>query len=56
MDYINIPNYNIGSVLTGKKFNEYFKNKYLVKLTTQTENHNGFQFKTGLNIDENKFN
>jgi hypothetical protein len=35
--------------LSGKDFNEKYKNVTLVKLTTETENHHNFQFKTGLN-------
>jgi hypothetical protein len=31
----------------GKEFNEIFKNKILIKLTNEAENHNGFQFQTG---------
>jgi hypothetical protein len=42
-------------LLTGKKFKEKYKNEIFVKLTNETENHNGFQFHTGLNIDTNKF-
>ena len=41
----------IGTVLSGSEFNKQFADKKFVKLTTETENHNGFQFKTGLNID-----
>jgi hypothetical protein len=46
-------------LLTGKEFNEKYKNDRFakfVKLTNESENHNGFQFKTGLNIDKNVFN
>jgi hypothetical protein len=43
-------------LLTGKQFNEKYKNEIFVKLTNETETHNGFQFKTGLNIDPIDFN
>ena len=48
----------IGSVYSGKEFNLYVKetNKKLVRLTNESENHNGFQYKTGLNIDTLPFN
>jgi hypothetical protein len=44
--------------MTGKEFCTFFPNlsKRLVKLTNETENHNGFQFVTGLNVDSNPFN
>lgn len=38
-------------MLSGTQFNELTKNLFLVKLTNQTENHHGFQYQTGLNID-----
>jgi hypothetical protein len=44
------------TLVIGKEFNEIFKNKILIKLTNEAENHNGFQFQTGLNIDTVKFN
>ena len=39
--------------MSGEKFCTFFPNlsKRLVKLTNETECHNGFQFKTGLNED-----
>ncbi len=46
----------MGQVFTGKEFNQKFQNNFLVKLTNESENHNGFKYKTGLNIDTNKFN
>ncbi len=45
----------IGTVLSGSDFNKHFANKKFVKLTTGTENHNGFQFDTGTNVDIIKF-
>ena len=44
--------------LSGKEFYELFPNlsKKLVKLTNNSECHNGFQFKTGLNKDTASFN
>src|ERR1051325_8405242 len=44
------------TVLSGKKFNKKYHNKEFYKLTNELENHNGFQFKTGLNTDIIKFN
>jgi hypothetical protein len=48
----------IGRVITGQEFNDNFSDlaKTLVKLTTKTEIHNGFQFKSGENVDINPFN
>lgn len=48
-DYNNVE-------LSGKNFNEMFPNIKLLKLTNNEENHNGFQFKDGLNIDNVPFN
>ena len=45
-----------GKVYSGKEFNDITKDRKLVKLTVEGENHNGFQFKTGLNIDNKPFN
>jgi hypothetical protein len=45
-----------GKVLPGKEFNKLNKGKQLIKLTNIEENHNGFQFNTGLNIDTVPFN
>lgn len=42
--------------LTGKEFNTIYAGKEFYKLTNESENHNGFQFKTGLNIDTVEFN
>ncbi len=50
-------------LLTGLQFNENFTKKLgenepliLIKLTNEFECHNGFSFKTGLNIDFIPFN
>jgi hypothetical protein len=43
-------------MITGTQFNEQYKDYKFVKLTSETENHNGFQFQTGLNVDHIKFN
>ena len=40
---------------TGIEFNQKYKDVKFVKLTNETENHNNYQFKTGLNIDTVKF-
>jgi hypothetical protein len=45
-----------GETLFGKVFNRINKGKLFVKLTNREENHNGFQFKTGLNVDTVPFN
>ena len=44
-----------GVTLSGKKFNELFAGKKFFKLTNEEENHNNYQFKTGLNIDKIPF-
>ena len=44
------------SILTGKEFNEKYGDKKFVKLTNESENHNGYQFQTGLNVDTVEFN
>jgi hypothetical protein len=43
-------------LLSGKEFKEKYGDKVLIKLTNKDENHNWFQFKTGLNIDTIRFN
>ncbi len=43
-------------ILPGKIFNLKYKNKNFVKLTNETENRNGYQFKNGLNVDCVPFN
>ncbi len=42
-------------LFTGLKFKEKFPQQ-MIKLTNRLENHNGFQFKTGLNVDFIPFN
>src|SRR5579872_3817321 len=37
--------------ISGTEFNKLCNNMKLVKLTNETENHNNFQFRNGLNID-----
>lgn len=46
-----------GSILTGKEFKMFFPKLYdsCVKLTNAEENHNGFQFVTGVNKDTSTF-
>ena len=44
------------SVLSGREFNEKYQGKKFVKLTNESENHNGYQFLTGLNVDTVPFN
>ena len=52
-----VGDYNYKEI-TGEEFCTYFHNlsKKLVKLTNETECHNGFQFVTGLNEDSIPFN
>jgi hypothetical protein len=45
----------MSNLLSGFEFNKRFPSIVFVKLTNETENHNGFQFKTGLNIDTQEF-
>jgi hypothetical protein len=45
-----------GQVVSGEEFNRIYKGKQLIKLTNIKENHNGFKFHTGLNIDTVAFN
>ena len=42
--------------MSGEQFNKLFSDTKFVKLTNDLENHNGFQFEDGLNIDTIKFN
>ncbi len=44
----------MNSLLSGKRFNELYK-EIMIKSTNYCENHNGFQFETGLNIDHLPF-
>ena len=43
-------------LLDGQSFNDKHQGKIFVKLTNESENHNKYQFKTGLNIDSLAFN
>ena len=43
-------------LLSGKDFNQRYQTDKFVKLTNELENHNGYQFETGLNIDSIPFN
>ena len=43
-------------LLDGQSFNAQYQGKIFIKLTNQKENHNKYQFKTGLNIDSLPFN
>jgi hypothetical protein len=43
------------NLLTGREFNKQYPSTVFVKLTNETEIHNGFQFKTGMNVDTEKF-
>ena len=47
---------SLHAVISGKEFNELYPDKTFIKLTNKDEIHNGFQFKTGLNIDTIQFN
>lgn len=44
------------TLYTGEEFNDKFRNAIFLKLTNSIENHNGFQYQTGLNIDTVPFN
>jgi hypothetical protein len=46
----------MSQLLSGSEFNKAYPTTVFVKLTNETELHNGFQFTTGLNIDTQKFN
>lgn len=41
--------------ISGKTFNYYFYRCPMIRLTNETENHNGFQYNTGLNVDTKQF-
>ena len=43
-------------LLTGSEFNSQYGHLNFYKLTSESENHNGFQFVTGLNRDHVEFN
>lgn len=43
-------------LLTSKAFNEKYKGTIFVKLINSKEIHNGYKFKTGLNVDIKPFN
>ena len=44
------------TILTGKEFNEKYVGQKFVKLTNKEEKHNGYEFKSGLNVDTKPFN
>ena len=46
----------LNTILTGLEFNQQYGGKKFVKLTNRVENHNGYQFQTGLNVDSIPFN
>ncbi len=50
-------NMSLRQILTGRQFNEFtaFHSHKWVRLTNEKECHNGFQYKTGLNVDTNPF-
>lgn len=48
---IHIKFNRMNSVLTGEEFNKKYQGKSFVKLTNEEENHNGYQFRTGLNVE-----
>ena len=43
-------------LLDGQSFNQKYEGQTFIKLTNELENHNGYQFRTGLNIDTLPFN
>ena len=54
-DYLTL-NKMENKLLTGKDFNQHYQTNKFVKLTNELENHNNYQFKTGLNVDSIPFN
>src|SRR5579872_7034607 len=44
-----------GKELSGDIFNSLFQDVNFIKLTNESENHNGYQFTDGINIDTNIF-
>lgn len=46
----------IGKTLTGFEFNKVCGTKKLYKFTNEKENHHGYQYKDGLNVDTISFN
>ena len=44
------------TILIGQDFNQKYNGKKFIKLTNKLENHNGYQFQTGLNVDSIPFN
>lgn len=42
----------VGKKISGSEFNNIFHGIKFIKLTNRNENHNGFQFKDGLNNDD----
>ena len=42
-------------LLSGKDFNQHYQTNKFVKLTSESENHNRYQFETGLNVDNKLF-
>src|SRR5579872_4864811 len=40
-----------GKLISGRDFNIHFKGITFVKLTNETECHNGYKFRDGLNVD-----
>lgn len=53
----NDLNYLVGTIMTGKEFNDLAKNRGIVfiKLLLSNEKHNGLQLVEGLNVDPNIF-
>jgi hypothetical protein len=45
----------IHKLLTGAEFNKEYEGREFIKLTNESEIHNNYQFKTGLNIDSVSF-
>lgn len=48
--------YFVGKVISGKDFKNLFPDTEFVKLTNESENHNDYQYRDGLNIDIHEFN
>ena len=46
----------ISKVYSGEEFNNLTKGKTFIKILNKKQNHNGFQYKLGLNVDSKPFN
>lgn len=56
MDIVTFKSEHNYKELSGDEFNKEYADIHLVKLTNLIENHNGLEYKDGLNIDKRIFN